>query len=228
MDLALGLAVLAKITPHTVRTCGTACMKSKIRFDMPIHGNASGWRPVRTNFAGGCAPSVGTTEVRVWGVSRAARVPSTPAGPWQRGRYRRAQATRQVPCCLGVSEGPKNNGAITTAPSFPEGGKPYANRPASQRKNAAGRADRHATAAPTHALVIASAGRPASVGSYNPYRRLRYQAASGRARRATVTTFVAPSQAFYYRSTLASPSAHVSLTPDEDASTTVIAIPIAA
>lgn len=65
---------------------------------------------------------------------------------------------------LGVSEGSKNNGATTTAPSFPEGGKPYANRLASQSKNAAGCVEGHATAVSAHAFVIAVARETRSAG----------------------------------------------------------------
>jgi hypothetical protein len=65
---ALGMAVrvMATVTPHTARACGIAYMKYDIACNMPIHGSASGWRPVRMNFAIGCAPSVGAAEVSLW------------------------------------------------------------------------------------------------------------------------------------------------------------------
>lgn len=68
VGLPLGITgqVIAAVTPHTVSASGIACMKSDTACNMQIHGNASGWQPVRTNFATGCTPSVGAAEVRIW------------------------------------------------------------------------------------------------------------------------------------------------------------------
>ena len=59
----MAVRVTAAVTPHTVSACGIACMRSGIACNMQVHGTANGWRPARTNFAIGCAPSAGAAEV---------------------------------------------------------------------------------------------------------------------------------------------------------------------